>query len=250
MGQVDPHAGSGHTLWPGISATAAAIIGDEGLRPQLRRVELQPGQSVYDAYQPQPSVYLLLSGLAAIGVRADSEHWVDIGIVGRGEICGLAAGAGLAPPPHRCVVRVGGDALACSAAAFTDALKRNPVLDEAVWRLWCELAGQAARAAHCNALHPLSGRLASCLLLVQDRLDGTRHIPLTHDGLAALLGVCRAGVTTALRNLEQAGTIRQQWGRISVENRPDLVARACCYPADSAPPAESASASRAATPRG
>jgi hypothetical protein len=51
-------------------------------------------------------------------------------------------------------------------------------------------------------------------------------MPLTHEFLALMLGVRRAGVTTALHMLEGAQTIRATRGLITVRDRAKLQAKA------------------------
>jgi CRP-like cAMP-binding protein len=54
-----------------------------------------------------------------------------------------------------------------------------------------------------------------------DRL-GSDELPLTHEFLAIMLGTQRPGVTIALHELERAGLIVTQRGRITITNRKAL----------------------------
>jgi CRP-like cAMP-binding protein len=65
---------------------------------------------------------------------------------------------------------------------------------------------QTSRAALSNDTATLEERLARWLLMANDRLGGD-SVPLTHESLSLVLGVCRAGVTVALNYLEQRGII-------------------------------------------
>jgi hypothetical protein len=57
--------------------------------------------------------------------------------------------------------------------------------------------------------------------MAQDRADGD-HLPLTHEALALMLGVRRAGVTTALHLLEARGFISTGRGSVSIVDRAGL----------------------------
>ena len=57
--------------------------------------------------------------------------------------------------------------------------------------------------------------------MAHDRTDGD-DLPIIHDFLALMLGVRRAGVTTALHELERAGLIKANRGRIRVLDRKGL----------------------------
>lgn len=82
--------------------------------------------------------------------------------------------------------------------------------------------------AACNAHHALPARCAHWLLELHERLGDV--IPMTHVGLASLLGVRRAGVTVALGKLDVCGAIRQRRGRIVVTDPTQLRAHACACP--------------------
>jgi hypothetical protein len=58
----------------------------------------------------------------------------------------------------------------------------------------------------------------------------TEKFKLTHEFLADMLGVRRAGVTLAAGTLQQAGFIRYSHGRISIIDPESLESVACeCY---------------------
>src|SRR3954469_11793702 len=59
------------------------------------------------------------------------------------------------------------------------------------------------------------------LLMAHDRVPGD-EVPLTHGSLALMLGVRRAGVTTALHMLESDAAIRGHRSRITVLSRARL----------------------------
>jgi hypothetical protein len=86
-----------------------------------------------------------------------------------------------------------------------------------------------ARTAACNGRHQTEQRLARWLLMGHDRADGD-EFPMTHEFLAMMLGLRRAGVTVAAGLLQRAQLIRYERGRIEVTDRPGLESAACeCY---------------------
>ncbi len=91
------------------------------------------------------------------------------------------------------------------------------------------LMSQKAQVALCNAKHDIDKRLARWLLLAHDRVAGNQ-LPVTHDLLATMLGVRRAGVTEALATLEADGVISKTRGALKIVSREALKAHACeCY---------------------
>ena len=77
---------------------------------------------------------------------------------------------------------------------------------------------QASQTALANGRGRLDERLVRWLLMRHDRLE-TNEFPTTHELLALLLGVRRAGVTVALHGLEGRGLIRSLRGRIRIVDR-------------------------------
>jgi CRP-like cAMP-binding protein len=77
---------------------------------------------------------------------------------------------------------------------------------------------QTAHTALANGRAKLEERLARWLLMAHDRMD-TDAVPLTHEFLAVMLGVRRAGVTVALHSFEQRGYIAMRRGQLTLINR-------------------------------
>jgi CRP-like cAMP-binding protein len=88
---------------------------------------------------------------------------------------------------------------------------------------------QSLQFAGCNALHRLEQRCCRWLLMARDRAHED-EFPLTHEALAAMLGVRRASVSQAIGGLQAAGLIRSYRGSVQILDRAGLEARACeCY---------------------
>ena len=91
---------------------------------------------------------------------------------------------------------------------------------------------RVSQTAACNRLHPLEQRCAQWLLLTHDRVAGESTFRLTHEFLAHMLGVRRAGVTEAAGMLQRSGLIAYSRGRITILDRAGLEDASCeCYAA-------------------
>ena len=77
---------------------------------------------------------------------------------------------------------------------------------------------QTAHTAIANARAKIDERLARWILMAHDRIGGN-PLPLTHEFLALMLGVRRAGVTEALHTLKRQKLIDAERGQIVVLNR-------------------------------
>ena len=88
---------------------------------------------------------------------------------------------------------------------------------------------QVAQTAACNGAHLVEQRCARWLLMTHDRVNGDTF-PLTQDFLAFMLGVRRAGVSVAMRDLQDAGMVRYNRGAVQVLDRERLEDVSCeCY---------------------
>jgi CRP-like cAMP-binding protein len=80
---------------------------------------------------------------------------------------------------------------------------------------------QLAQSALANAQGKLEERLARWLLMAHDRVNGD-ELELTHEFLALMLGVRRAGVTTALHQLEKRGLVSMARSSVVILDREGL----------------------------
>jgi CRP-like cAMP-binding protein len=88
---------------------------------------------------------------------------------------------------------------------------------------------ELAQTAVCNLRHGVQQQLCRWLLLCLDRIGGD-DVEMTHELIAAVLGVRRQGISEAARRLRERGIIRYQRGRITVLDRGALEESACeCY---------------------
>jgi CRP-like cAMP-binding protein len=81
---------------------------------------------------------------------------------------------------------------------------------------------QSAYNTLANARGNIEERLARWLLMAQDRL-GSSELTLTHDFLALMLGVRRAGVSVGLQHFEARGMISTLRGAITILDRDGVV---------------------------
>jgi len=91
------------------------------------------------------------------------------------------------------------------------------------------LFAQVVCCTICGRHHELEQRLCRWLLLSFDRSGGD-CLQVTHEQIAASLGVRREGVTQAAGRLHDAGLIHKRRGSLALIDRAALESRSCeCY---------------------
>jgi CRP-like cAMP-binding protein len=142
---------------------------------------------------------------------------------------GLAVLLGDPWSPASVVAQVPGLCLRIPFHQLQALLPQLPSLAALLHRWALAFMDQLAQAIVCNGLHSVDRRCARWLVAAHDRVDGDTFL-LTHEALANVLAVRRAGVTEAALALQRAGLIAYGRGRVTVVDRAGLEAAACeCY---------------------
>lgn len=115
-------------------------------------------------------------------------------------------------------MQVGGEGIRISSNDLREAMDASPTLRLSFLRFVQSLRVQTEQTALANAQAQLEERLCRWLLMCHDRLDGD-DLPATHEFLATMLGVRRAGVTTGIQTLQSRGLIRATRGSIEIIDR-------------------------------
>jgi CRP-like cAMP-binding protein len=180
------------------------------------------GKPMEHVYLPEDSVISLVTVLAD-GAR------LEVGIIGNEGMLGTSILLGVNVSPLRAVVQGSGSALRMSAATFRRLCKQDVDLRQLMNRYVHVLMEQLAQTAACTRYHRVESRLARWLLMTRDRVANDRF-HLTHEFLAYMLGVRRAGVTHAARSLHARSLIEYRRGAITVLDAAGLRKASCaCY---------------------
>jgi len=127
--------------------------------------------------------------------------------------------------PHATYVQVAGEGQRIGAARLRTAMAASGAMRALFLKYVQAFTIQTAHTAIANGRAHIDERLSRWLLMAHDRV-GRRDLPLTHEFLAVMLGVRRAGVTEALGVLEGDKIIRAVRGNITVLNRKRLEGKA------------------------
>ena len=186
-------------------------------------------QVLYEAGDSFEHIYFIETGVASVLTLMTDGSTIEVGMIGREGIVGAAALLGGEVSAQQVIVQGPGVALRMPVAECRAAFEESPVVRAAVLRYVRALLDLSAQTAACNRLHSIRERCARWLLMARDRLDGD-VMPVTHEFLATMLGVRRAGVTETLGDLHRSGLIRAGRGAVTIIDRDGLEAAACeCY---------------------
>ena len=186
------------------------------LRPHLRTIEVNFGQSVIEAGAPVKHVIFPHGCLESI----------ETGVIGRDGVVGSGAAIYDVPSPSAAVVRFPGTASAIDAGQFRHLMNVCTALRDAIMRDLWRRSVKAEQTAACNAAHSAEQRL--CRRLLQSReLSGSDTMLLSQDLMAQMLGVKRNTISLIAHALQQKGVIRYSRGRMAIID-PDALARRSC----------------------
>jgi CRP-like cAMP-binding protein len=212
---------------PSMMQTANAILSGLGpadtalLVPHIQLVELPRDHRPERRGRPSEFVYFLERGVACTLADEKAGHGVEVGMIGREGFVGICAVMGATPCAHDVQMLAAGAARRVPGSALRAAMDESATLRGAMLGYVYQFLLQAMREAQINARATLEARLARWLLMMHDRVDGD-ELQLTHDRLASMLGVRRAGVSVAAKKLERAGVIALHRGSIMIQDRKRL----------------------------
>jgi CRP-like cAMP-binding protein len=204
----------------------------ERLLSGLAPVELVFGDVLYDAGDPITNVYFPGTSLVSLLTLVEGHLALEVGMVGREGMVGVALALGVNVSPVRALVQGGGPALKMSAGRFVRELAGSPRLQSTLFLYVHALMAQISQTAGCNRFHVVEARLARWLLMTRDRAHSD-DFHITHEFLAYMLGVRRVGITRAASALQRRNLIRYRRGKVHILDGRGLEAASCaCYAVD------------------
>jgi CRP-like cAMP-binding protein len=201
----------------------------ERLQAHLSPVTLEYKKLLYGERKRIEHVYFLEEGVASLVTRMSNGEAVEVGTIGNEGVVGFPVLMGDDESPTEVYMQVPGSGLSIEAATFRRALESSLRMQTVFLHYAHAFFNQVAQSAACAHLHSLDQRCARWLLMTRERMPSDDFL-LTHEFLAMMLGVRRAGVSEAAGALKRDGLIRYRQGHVTILDREGLEARSCeCY---------------------
>jgi len=214
---------------PNSVLAALPRVAYDSLKSGLEAVNLTFGEILYEPGEVIRNVYFPSDSLVSLLTLVDDHSALEVGMVGREGMVGMALTMGSPLSPVRALVQGAGTAQRMSATRFRREFKRSPLLQRGLYTYLNALMAQITQTAACNRFHQVEGRLARWLLMTSDRVRSDKF-ELTQDFLSHMLGVRRVGVTEAASALQRRKLIEYRRGHIVILDHAGLEAASCpCY---------------------
>lgn len=195
-------------------------------------VTLKPRMTLCDPDGPIEYAWFPHSGVCSSLVHVENGEAVEVGLIGREGMAGIALVLDSSANPFHVIVQVPGKATRIPRKSFLDlVLDPGRPFCTALLKYANLYLTTVAQTAACNRLHRIEQRLARWLLDMRERA-GFDTLPVTHELLGLMVGAYRPSVTNALAALEERGILALGRGQVQILDRAALAEQACeCHAA-------------------
>jgi CRP-like cAMP-binding protein len=201
----------------------------KSLLPQLETIALDHDEEVSHQNRRMSHVYFPTNGVFSTVIQMEDGERIEATAIGKEGMVGVSAALGLDFSPVTTAMLVPGECLRLPVSSLLQAAKPGKEMDRLLRRYAAYSLRNAKQSVACNAVHSVEERMCRWLLMTQDRV-GKDEFWLTHELLAAMLGVRRQSVSIVAGTLQKAGFIAYRHGVIRVVDREGLEAASCeCY---------------------
>lgn len=198
------------------------------LSAHLQEVELAAGECLHEAGSVPRHVYFPTTAILSLVSAMRDGSSAEVAVIGSEGIVGVCTCMGRTYAHDTAVVQAAGLAWRMRVSTFVQQTWQSEELMRPVLRYGQALMTHISQTSACNRHHGIEQRLCRWMLAILDR-QPSQEVRVTHERIAAMLGVRREGVTMAVRKLQRAGLLSDEngRGRINVLDRSGLEAGTC-----------------------
>ncbi|GBU18878.1 MULTISPECIES: Crp/Fnr family transcriptional regulator [Methylobacterium] len=197
------------------------------LAPHLDLLTVRKGDTLFETGSEVGAIHFPCDqAVATLLIAMRDGRTAETATIGREGAVGGVVSDGSLPASTHAVIQIPGPVLRMEASRLQEVLQQAPALRNLFTRYSDCLLAQVLQSVACNALHPIEQRCLRWLLTLQDRI-GSEALPVTHELLAAMLGVQRTYLTRILRTLQENGLVSVGRGRITIVDPSEAENAAC-----------------------
>ena len=199
------------------------LLGDSAL------VSFAVKEEVHGLQWEEQPAYFPTSGVYSLLLPMVNDDPVEVAVVDSEGMLGIPIVLGMNENPVRAVCQVEGQCVRVPQRRFLAALRDGGMLEKIIRRFLAVSWQTANQTIACNLRHSVKQRTARWLLTVHDR-SPTDEFGVTQEMLSERVGASRQKITLVAGELQKAGCIRYQRGRVRVLDRAFLESASCeCY---------------------
>lgn len=201
----------------------------EFLLARCTPVSLPSDTVFYEPDQTPLHAWFLTSGLASVVAFTSGKTGIGVGRMGNEGVVGGLHLLGPVGIPSRSFMQIAGTGLRIDFSDLQQAFWSSTEIRARLLELVQEQVAILYQNSACHLHHEAKERLASLLLVLQDRTQ-SETLDVSHELLSTMLGTRRATVSLLAANLQNKGLIAYSRGQVRILNRKKLEASACsCY---------------------
>ena len=201
----------------------------EFIRPHLEPTALKIGTTLAHLGDSLNTCFFPNNGM--ISLLSETEHGTacEVGYVGFEGMIGLTALLGKNEMPYQALVQANCTGFRVRTTIVEQFFKQNGVFHDAVLRFAFVVLRQIAQTCTCNHFHNLHSRLCRWFSVMAER-SGNKHLALTQEFLAHMLGVQRTSIGLIANSMQKDGLISYRRGKVEIIDFERLRASACeCF---------------------
>ncbi len=211
-----------------LVASIRKMTGDKFYH-SMEIVRLKSGEILYDSESTITHVYFPTTAIISLSSTMEDGATSEIASVGYEGMIGVPLFMGSDVMSCQAQVQSSGYALRLKSEFLLEEFNESPTTQLLLLRYAQSLFTQISHNAACNRHHSVHQQLCRWLLSSLDR-QSTPELNVTHESIAAMLGVRRESITQEVGELKNSGIIDKARGQITILDRKKLEAHACeCY---------------------
>lgn len=199
------------------------------IQPYLNEVSYEPGTMLARAGDTLRTCFFPNNGMVSLLCVTEQGRSVEAGFAGFEGMIGVSVLLGKNEIPYDALVQANTSGFTLDNHVVLDLFRRGGVFHDATLRFAYVILKQMSQTCVCNHFHTIESRLCRWLTVMCER-SNNRHLKLTQEFLAHMLGVQRTSIGMIANSIQRTGAIRYARGKVEILDLDRIRASACdCY---------------------